>query len=37
VILDRIDRAQRRIQFALLEDAPAPRPKKTHKSKYRKS
>ena len=37
VIIERIDRAQRRIQFALLEDAPAPRrPKKTHKNKYRK-
>jgi ribonuclease R len=37
VILDRIDRAQRRIQFALLEDAPAPRARKTHKNKYRKN
>jgi ribonuclease R len=36
VIIERIDRAQRRIQFALLEDVPAPRPRKTHKNKYRK-
>jgi ribonuclease R len=37
VILDRIDRAQRRIQFALLEEAKAPRARKTHKNKYRKN
>jgi ribonuclease R len=36
VIIDRIDRAQRRIQFSLLEDVPAPRAKKTHKNKYGK-
>jgi ribonuclease R len=36
VILDRIDRSLRRIQFALSEPEPI-RPRRTHKNKYRKN
>ncbi|HEX8925799.1 MAG TPA: S1 RNA-binding domain-containing protein, partial [Terriglobales bacterium] len=33
VIVDRVDRNERKIQFALLEELPPPRPKRSGKSK----